>query len=175
MPGGRPGRASVHFLAWRYPCSATVAIQSGTPAAARPPHGGRQTVCIASYPTGTSRHRGDPPPLLGRHFQIASERHIWPRSICSSASFAMAGPIGAGTRRSRCDAGRGICGPSVRRAPASRTHRNHVVAEASAGHALPFEAVVIGLVVRAAGYGAEREHVGHGERRSTIGASVLRH
>ena len=34
-------------------------------------------------------------PILGRRFQIASERHIWPRSMRSSASFAMAGPIGA--------------------------------------------------------------------------------
>ena len=34
-------------------------------------------------------------PILGRRFQIASERLIWPRSMRSSASFAMAGPIGA--------------------------------------------------------------------------------
>src|SRR5439155_26779982 len=32
---------------------------------------------------------------VGRRFQIASERLIWPRSMRSSASFAMAGPIGA--------------------------------------------------------------------------------
>ncbi|ONK10305.1 hypothetical protein STBA_10270 [Streptomyces sp. MP131-18] len=34
-------------------------------------------------------------PNLGRRFQIASERHIWPRSMRSSASFARAGRIGA--------------------------------------------------------------------------------
>jgi hypothetical protein len=96
------------------------------------------------------------------------------------------------TRRSRCDAGRRNCGPSVRRAPASRSHRNHVVAEASAGHALaemvnralPFEDDVIGLVVRAVGHGTDREHLDHREMlsqsgsrpgRPAIGASMLRH
>lgn len=34
-------------------------------------------------------------PILGRRFQIASERLVWLRSMRSSASFAMAGPIGA--------------------------------------------------------------------------------
>jgi len=75
-----------------------------------------------------------------------------------------------GTRRSRGDAGRRSCGPSVRRAPAGRSHRNHVVAGASAGHALAAmvdravscEDDAIGRVVRAVGSGAEQEHFGHG-------------
>jgi len=99
----------------------------------------------------------------------------------SSASFAMAGPIGA--RDAALDAMRvaAAADRSVRRAPASRSHRHHVVAEASAGHALaemvnravPFEDAVIGLVVRAVGYGAEREHVGHGEMLSQPGGQQV--
>ena len=39
--------------------------------------------------------------------------------------------------------------------------------------ALPFEDDVIGLVVRAVGYGAEREHFGHGEMLSQPGGQQV--
>ena len=99
----------------------------------------------------------------------------------SSASFAMAGLIGARDAALSMRWGHRSCGPIVRRAPAGRSHRDQVVAEASAGHALaemvnralPFEDDVIGHVVRAVGYSAEREHFGDGEMLSQPGGQQV--
>ena len=75
----------------------------------------------------------------------------------SSASFAMAGPIGAR------DAALSMrCGSPQLRTESSPSNR-----------ALPFDDDVIGLVVRAVGYGAEREHFGHGEMLSQLGGQQV--
>ena len=99
----------------------------------------------------------------------------------SSASFAMAGPIGArdAALSMRCGSPqlRTESSPSTGQSQSPKSSRSGGIGGPRLGRdgqsCLTIEDDVIGLVVRAVGYGAEREHFGHGEMLSRPGGQQV--